>query len=61
MKVQHIVGYQLKKQPFTGFKILKVYYNGKEKDKLRSRTIFKNLSYSDAEEKMYELDNKIHN
>lgn len=60
MKIQHIVGYKQKKQPFRGFKICKIYYVGDDKEHLRMRTLFKDLTYEEAEQKMYELDNKIH-
>lgn len=59
MKIQHIVGYKLKKQQFHGFKILKVYYVGKDKDNLHIRAIYKNLSYASAEQKMYELESNL--
>lgn len=59
MKIQHIVEYKLKKQAFRGFSIIKIYYVGDDKTKLRMRTIYKNLSYSEAEQKIYTLDNKI--
>lgn len=60
MKKHHIVGYKQKKRPFGGFKIYKIYYVGNDKEHLQMRTIFRDLTYEEAEQKMYELENKIH-
>lgn len=50
-------GYQMKKQQHGLFKIVEFYHYSNEQA-IRRRTISKNLTLSDAEDKIYRLETK---
>lgn len=53
-----IDGYQMKKQLHAGFKIVE-YFHYSNENYLRKRVLFKNLTLSDAEDKLYRLESKL--
>ena len=53
-----IDGYHMKKQLHRGFKILEYYHYSNEQS-YRRRTLYKNLTLTDAEDKLYRLESKI--
>ena len=53
-----IYGYQMKKHLHGGFKIVEYSHFSDEKF-VRKRTLFKHLSLSDAEDRMYRLESKL--
>lgn len=52
-----IEGYQVKKQLHGGFKIVE-YTRMSNEDVVRKRTIYKNLTLTDAEDILYRLESK---
>ena len=52
-----IDGYQVKKQQHGLFKILE-YFHFSDEHHIRKRTLFKDLTSSDAEDKLYRLESK---
>lgn len=56
--IRVIDGYQMKKQLHGGFKIVE-YSHFNNEDFLRKRTVHKNLTLSDAEDKLYRLESKL--
>ena len=53
-----IDGYQMKKHLHGGFKIIEYSHFSDEKF-VRKKTLFKHLSLSDAEDRMYRLESKL--
>jgi hypothetical protein len=63
MKNQHIIhpiAYEKKHQFHGGFKVIQYYTKGFDKQ-VRKRTLYKGLSITDAEQKIYELEQKLDN
>ena len=56
--IKVIDGYQMKKQLHGLFKIVEVYHYSNELGNIRKRTLCKNLTLSDAEDKIYRLETK---
>lgn len=52
-----IDGYQMKKHLHGGFKIIE-YYHYSNEDFMRKKIIFKHLTLSEAEDKLYRLETK---
>ena len=53
-----IAGYQMKKHLHGGFKIVEYSYYSNE-NFMRKRVIFKHLTLSEAEDKLYRLESKL--
>lgn len=51
-------GYQSKKQLFGGFKVVE-YYHYTNEPSVRKRVLFKDLSMTDAENVVYNLESKM--
>ena len=52
-----IDGYEIKKHLVGGFKIVE-YYHYDNESYIRKRTLYKHLTLSEAEDKLYRLENK---
>lgn len=52
-----IDGYQLKKHLHGGFKIIEFYHFSNEKS-IRKKVLFRHLTLTDAEDKLYRLESK---
>lgn len=53
-----IDGYQMRRQLHGGFKIVE-YSHYSNEDIIRKRTIYKNLTLTEAEDKLYRLEGKF--
>ena len=53
-----IDGYQMKKHRHGGFRIVE-YSHFSNENFVRKKTVFKNLTLSDAEDKLYRLESKL--
>lgn len=53
-----IDGYQMKKHLHGGFKIVE-YSHFSDENFIRKRVLFKHLTLSDAEDKLYRLESKL--
>ena len=58
--IRVIEGYAMKKQLRGGYKIIE-YWRMSNEEGVRKRTLHKNLPMTDAEDKLYRLENKISN